>query len=65
MTIPSEDIEAVVVIQHNTHELVSLTGVKDYKKYSFHRSFQTFRQPGSTIKPLLVYSPISIQLKSN
>lgn len=57
MTIPSEDIEAAVVIQHNTHKLVSLTGAKDYKTYSFYRDFQSFRQPGSTIKPLLVYIP--------
>lgn len=56
--IPYSDIEgATVVIQHNTHELVSLTGAKDYKKYSFHRGFQSFRQPGSAIKPLLVYAP--------
>ncbi|WP_163098809.1 transglycosylase domain-containing protein [Peribacillus alkalitolerans] len=46
-----------VVIQHHTHELVSLTGGKYYKKYSFHRGFQSFRQPGSAIKPLLVYAP--------
>ncbi|WP_108670700.1 transglycosylase domain-containing protein [Peribacillus acanthi] len=46
-----------VVIQHHTRELVSLTGGKYYKKYSFHRGFQSFRQPGSAIKPLLVYAP--------
>jgi penicillin-binding protein 4 len=46
-----------VVLQHHTHELVSLTGGKYYKKYSFHRGFQSFRQPGSAIKPLLVYAP--------
>ncbi|MEH6940700.1 transglycosylase domain-containing protein [Bacillus sp. JJ722] len=56
--IPYQDIESsVVVIQHHTHELVSLTGAKDYKKYSFHRAYQSFRQPGSAIKPLLVYGP--------
>jgi len=56
--LPFKEIEgAIVVIQHHTHELVSLIGAKDYKKYSFHRGFQSFRQPGSTIKPLLVYAP--------
>lgn len=56
--IPNTDVESsTVVIQHNTHELVSLTGAKDYKKYSFHRGFQSYRQPGSAIKPLLVYAP--------
>ncbi len=56
--LPYHDIEgAIVVIQHHTHELVSLVGAKVYKKYSFHRGFQSYRQPGSTIKPLLVYAP--------
>ncbi len=48
---------AAVVIQHHTHELVSLIGGKHYKKYTFNRAFQSFRQPGSAIKPLLVYAP--------
>lgn len=52
------DIEgAIVVIQHHTHELVSLIGGKDYKKNSFNRSYQSYRQPGSAIKPLLDYAP--------
>ncbi|MGM9929214.1 MAG: penicillin-binding transpeptidase domain-containing protein [Bacillus sp. (in: firmicutes)] len=57
-TLKSSDVEgAAVVIQHHTHELVSLTGAKTYQKYSFHRGYQSFRQPGSAIKPLLVYGP--------
>lgn len=56
--LPYRDIEgAIAVIQHHTHELVSLIGAKVYKKYTFHRGFQNYRQPGSTIKPLLVYAP--------
>lgn len=56
--LPYRDVEgAIAVIQHHTHELVSLIGAKAYKKYSFHRGFQSYRQPGSTIKPLLVYAP--------
>ncbi|MGE7763958.1 transglycosylase domain-containing protein [Peribacillus sp. NPDC096540] len=52
------DIEgAAVVIQHHTHQLVSLIGGKDYKKNSFNRAYQSYRQPGSAIKPLLVYAP--------
>lgn len=52
------DIEgASVVIQHHTHQLVSLIGGKDYKKNSFNRAYQSYRQPGSTIKPLLDYAP--------
>ena len=56
--LPYRDVEgAIAVIQHHTHELVSLIGAKAYNKYSFHRGFQSYRQPGSTIKPLLVYAP--------
>ncbi|WHX90968.1 hypothetical protein [Peribacillus simplex] len=52
------DIEgALVVIQHHTHELVSLIGGKNYKKNSFNRAYQSYRQPGSAIKPLLDYAP--------
>ncbi|WHY56378.1 penicillin-binding transpeptidase domain-containing protein [Peribacillus simplex] len=52
------DIEgALVVIQHHTHELVSLIGGKDYKKNSFNRAYQSYRQPGSAINPLLDYVP--------
>lgn len=56
--IASTNIEgASVVIQHDTHELVSLIGGKNYKKNSFNRAYQSYRQPGSAIKPLLVYAP--------
>lgn len=48
---------AAVVIQHHTHELVSLIGGKNYKKNSFNRAYQSYRQPGSAIKPLLDYAP--------
>ena len=57
-SLPHKGVEgSTVVIQHHTHELVSLTGSKEYKKKSFHRGFQSYRQPGSAIKPLLVYAP--------
>lgn len=48
---------AAVVIDHTNHEIVAITGGVHYKKYDFHRGFQAFRQPGSAIKPLLVYGP--------
>lgn len=52
------DIEgAAVVIQHHTQELVSLIGGKYYIKNSFNRAYQSYRQPGSAIKPLLAYAP--------
>ena len=56
--ITSTEIEgAAVVIQHHTHELVSLIGGKNYIKNSFNRAYQSYRQPGSSIKPLLDYGP--------
>lgn len=52
------DIEAsAVVIEHHTQKLVSLIGGKNYIKNSFNRSYQSYRQPGSAMKPLLVYAP--------
>ncbi|KIL43653.1 penicillin-binding protein 4 [Jeotgalibacillus campisalis] len=56
--LPYEGVEgASVMIRNETREIVSVVGGKDYKKYNFNRSFQALRQPGSTIKPLLVYGP--------
>lgn len=48
---------AAVVIDHATHRIVAMSGGQQYQKYDFHRAFQAFRQPGSAIKPLLVYGP--------
>ncbi|OLO27593.1 penicillin-binding protein [Alkalihalophilus pseudofirmus] len=56
--ISNADIQSsAVVIYHPTHEVVAITGGKNYKKFDFHRGFQAYRQPGSAIKPLLVYAP--------
>jgi penicillin-binding protein 1A len=56
--LPYEDIEgSAAVIDHKKHLIVALVGGKNYKKYNFHRAFQGYRQPGSSIKPLLVYAP--------
>ncbi|MBY0124290.1 penicillin-binding protein [Bacillus sp. S/N-304-OC-R1] len=56
--LPYPEIEgAAAVIDHTTHQLVALIGGKQYKKHDFNRGFQAFRQPGSAIKPLLVYGP--------
>ncbi|WP_438312156.1 transglycosylase domain-containing protein [Sporosarcina sp. FA9] len=45
------------VIDNDTREIISLYGGKDYQKADFNRAYQAFRQPGSAIKPLLVYAP--------
>ncbi|MDN4609081.1 transglycosylase domain-containing protein [Sporosarcina highlanderae] len=46
-----------VVIENKTREIVSIYGGRDYKKADFNRAYQAVRQPGSAIKPLLVYAP--------
>lgn len=45
------------VIDNDTREIVSLYGGKNYQKANFNRAYQAIRQPGSAIKPLLVYAP--------
>ncbi|WP_010676389.1 transglycosylase domain-containing protein [Bacillus timonensis] len=48
---------AAAVLDNSTNRLVAIVGGKKFEKLSFHRAFQAFRQPGSAIKPLLVYAP--------
>ncbi|GKV70004.1 penicillin-binding protein 4 [Sporosarcina sp. NCCP-2716] len=45
------------VIDNSSRELVALYGGYGYRKTDFNRSFQAVRQPGSAMKPLLVYAP--------
>lgn len=49
---------ASVVINNESREIVSMYGGKDYKKFDFNRANQAVRQPGSALKPLLVYGPV-------
>lgn len=54
-----EGVQAgAAVIDNETREIVSLFAGKNYKKADFHRAFQAVRQPGSVLKPLLVYAPL-------
>ncbi|MBT2706391.1 penicillin-binding protein [Pseudomonas sp. ISL-84] len=56
--LPYKDVEgAAAVIDNDTLEISALAGGKNYHKYDFNRAFQAYRQPGSAIKPLLVYAP--------
>ncbi|MFE8702394.1 transglycosylase domain-containing protein [Cytobacillus sp. FJAT-54145] len=56
--LPYQDIQgSAAVIDHKQHQIIALIGGKHYKKYDFNRAFQGYRQPGSSIKPLLVYAP--------
>lgn len=64
--LPYEDIEgSATVIDHVQHEIIGLVGGKNYHKYDFHRAFQGYRQPGSAIKPLLVYAPYLERTKAS
>lgn len=56
--LPYDGIEgAATVIHHHKREIVALVGGKQYRKHDFNRAYQAFRQPGSTIKPLIAYAP--------
>ncbi len=48
---------SAAVIGNQSRDIVALSGGKDFQKTDFNRSFQGYRQPGSTIKPLLDYAP--------
>ncbi|WP_338750893.1 transglycosylase domain-containing protein [Bacillus sp. FJAT-52991] len=57
-TLAGSSVEgAAAVINNDTREIVALSGGKDFDKTEFNRSFQAYRQPGSTIKPLLDFAP--------
>ncbi|MFI8688747.1 transglycosylase domain-containing protein [Rossellomorea sp. NPDC077527] len=55
---------ATVTIDNKTRSIVALSGGRNYKKYNFNHAFQAFRQPGSVIKPLLVYAPYIEKFKA-
>ena len=52
---------AVTVINNETGNVVALVGGRSQESdtviHSFNRAYQTHRQPGSSIKPLIVYTP--------
>lgn len=52
---------AMTVVDNKTHKVVAVVGGRtepDSKKvYSLNRAYQSPRQPGSSIKPLIVYTP--------
>ncbi|WP_456273506.1 transglycosylase domain-containing protein [Bacillus sp. AK031] len=61
-----KDIEgASITIDNKSRRIVAMVGGKQYKKYNFHHAYQAFRQPGSAIKPLLVYGPYIEQFQAS
>ncbi|MCI9124756.1 MAG: PBP1A family penicillin-binding protein [Eubacterium sp.] len=51
---------AGVTIDNTTGYVTAVVGgrTQEYEGYTLNRAYQSFRQPGSAIKPLLVYTPI-------
>lgn len=51
---------ASTCIDNETGKVVAIVGgrTQDTKGYTLNRAYQSFRQPGSTIKPILIYTPI-------
>lgn len=50
---------AAVCIDNDSGKVVAIVGGRDQDLagYTLNRAFQSFRQPGSAIKPLIVYTP--------
>lgn len=52
---------AMTVIDNETGKVVAMIGGRSQdelqKTYSLNRGFQSFKQPGSSIKPLVIYTP--------
>lgn len=51
---------AAVCIDNDTGLVVAIIGGRDQNTvgYTLNRAYQSFRQPGSAIKPLLIYTPL-------
>lgn len=56
---------AATVVNHETGQIVAISGGKGYQSGDFNRAYQAFRQPGSSIKPLLVYAPYFERFDAN
>ncbi len=51
---------AATCIDNNTGRVVAIVGgrTQEHQGYTLNRAYQSYRQPGSTIKPILIYTPI-------
>lgn len=50
---------AAACVDNSTGRVIAIVGGRSQKSdyYTLNRAYQSFRQPGSTIKPLVVYTP--------
>lgn len=48
---------AITTIDNKTGEVIAIAGGRSEKGNVFNRAFQGIRQPGSTIKPIVAYTP--------
>ena len=50
---------AATALDNDTHKVVAIVGGRsqEISTYTLNRAFQSFRQPGSSIKPIVVYTP--------
>lgn len=56
---PSQsDLQIAIVAVDNKGNIISEIGGKDYSISSFNRATSAYRQPGSTIKPILYYAAL-------
>lgn len=51
---------SAVCIDNDTGKVIAIVGGREqeYNGYTLNRAYQSFRQPGSAIKPLIVYTPL-------
>lgn len=52
-----DDFEAAVVLTNKEGMVQAIIGGAGGSNFGFNRGYQAYRQPGSTIKPLVVYTP--------
>ena len=52
-----DDFEAAIVLSDKQGQVSAIIGGAGGSNFGFNRGYQAYRQPGSTIKPLVVYTP--------
>lgn len=52
-----DDFEAAIVLSDKKGQVSAIIGGAGGSNFGFNRGYQAYRQPGSTIKPLVVYTP--------